>query len=150
MKRLFLFLLLLSPSHALSIKASENPARVNLKPVLEFPGRVNRSKREGFFCGHSLDFSSLSRSPYADEISKSCSIRFTEDQIVVNNEYAIGRDAIVHHWWSEVDGVNHQLLTYLFVRHLENDELITSIFAINHKTWQAVFWNQFNLWLSGG
>ena len=70
MKRLFLFLLLLFPSHALSIKASENPARVDLKPVLEFSGRVNRSKREGFFCGHSLDFSSLSRSPYADELSK--------------------------------------------------------------------------------
>ena len=74
-----------------------------------------------------MDFSSLSRSPYADDISQKCSIRFVEDQILVNDEYAISRDTIVHHWWSEVDGVNHQLLTYLFVRHLENDELIASV-----------------------
>ena len=150
MNRLFLLLLLLFPSYPLPIKASENPARVDLKPVLEFNVKVPFYKREGFFCGHSLEFTSLSRSPYADKVSKRCSIRFDDDQILVDDQYAISRDSIVHHWWSEVDGANHQLLTYLFVRHLENDELTTSVFAVNHKTWQAVFWNQFNLWLSGG
>ena len=135
-------------------KAAEaigNPAEIDFVPYLEFSQKNMRViPRQGTFCGHSLDFNKLSRSPSVDKVSESCVIRFDEDAMVINNTHSIKRSSIVHYWLSEVDGRNHQLLAYLFVRHMVDDELKTSVFVgANHKTWQAIFWNQFNIWFSG-
>ena len=142
MKRLLLLVALVLPTTAL---ASVNPAQTNLEPYTEVFGKERFIRHEGFFCGHSLQFKELSRPPKKES---RCTVQFTDDAMVIDGAHRIDRNDVVHFWRTKVSGAGTGYYRYFFVRHREADEVKTSVVLVQHETWQAVFWNQLNLWMS--
>ena len=144
MKRLFLLLPLLLGS---PVRAEVNPALTNLEPYAEVFGEERFIRHEGFFCGHSLQFKELSRPPKKES---RCTIQFTDDAMVIDGAHRIDRSDVVHFWRTKVSGAGTGYYRYFFVRHREADAVKTSVVLVQHETWQALFWNQLNLWMSEG
>ena len=72
------------------------------------------------------------------------------DALLIGGEYKIMKSNILHFWRTKITGVGGGFYRYFFVRYKENVDIKTAVFLVQHETWQAVFWNQLNLWLSSG
>ena len=144
MKSLLLLLPFLLTSPAL---AEVNPAQTKLEPYTDVFGKEPFIRYEGFFCGHSLKFKELSRPPKKES---RCTVQLTDEAMVINGAHRINRSDVVHFWRTKVTGGGGGYYRYFFFRHREADEVKTSVVLVQHETWQGIFWNQVNLWMSEG
>ena len=147
--RSVLFLLLLSLLICIPSPASSNPAGVNPELFTGVFGTQGLPSYDDFYCGHNLKSDQLIKLSVRGV--KRCTVEFIEDEIIIEGEYRIKRANIVHYWITKIthrNDAHHR--NFIVLRYKEGDQLKTSVFNVLHETWQAVFWNQFNFWISEG
>ena len=146
MKRLLLLIPLL---FFLPSWASSNPAEVNPELFTGVFGTQGLPSYDDFYCGHNLKADHLVKLSVRGV--KKCTIEFDGDEIIVDAKHRIKRGSIVHYWMTKIthrNDAHHR--NFVILRYEDAGRLKTSVFNILHETWQAVFWNQFNFWISEG
>ena len=142
-------LLLASLLLCTGVYASENPAAADLEPNYQPMGVDNNGRKwiggEGFHCGKKFDFENISRRPA--KVSR-CTLQFSEDSLVFNDDYVIKKDSVTRIWRTDLQGGSGWAFRYFFIRHQTENGVVTSAVHVAHETWQAIFWNQLNLWYS--
>ena len=119
------------------------PSAVNANLDDYLVGSPNRRSWDDIYCGYNLEADNYIKK----NRGKECTITISDSKIIINNEYSIEKESIIHKWANTYTYGNIYEDARIFLSFKDKDQIKTLCIGTTHLSKHHSLWNFLNLWI---